>query len=68
MDIVLEQAKNKVLEWSMFQCGMFADPNEMMNGALNYEMLNQMKQERLEKMIINEVNFNFLLYKIKRIS
>ena len=54
MDIVLEQAKNKVMEWSMFQCGMLAEGEGMM-GYLNYDLLNQMKQERLEKMIINEV-------------
>lgn len=52
MEIVLEQAKNKVIEWSLFQCGMLAESSEF---NLNYEVLNQMKQERLEKMIISEI-------------
>ena len=52
MDIVLEQAKNKVIEWSLFQCGMLAEGVE---AVTNYELLNQLKQERLEKMIINEI-------------
>lgn len=52
MNIVLDQAKNKVMEWSMFQCGMLAEGTEFM---MNYDMLNQLKQERLEKMIINEI-------------
>ena len=38
----MKQAKNKVIEWSLFQCGM----------VTNYELLNQLKEERLEKMII----------------
>lgn len=52
MEIVLEQAKNKVIEWCLFQCGILADNSEM---NINYDLLNQMKQERLEKMIINEI-------------
>ena len=53
-EIVLEQAKNKVLEWSLFQCGLLNDNREIA-GMIEPDMLNQIKQERLERMIINEV-------------
>lgn len=53
-EIVLEQAKNKVLEWSLFQCGLLNDNREIA-GMIEPDMLNQIKHERLERMIINEV-------------
>ena len=55
MDIVLEQAKNKVVEISLSMCGYLNEERENNQEIFEREVLQQIRLERLEKVLANEV-------------
>lgn len=55
MDIVLDQAKNKVLEWSINMCGFLNENKDDNQQLCNPEIIEQIRHERIEKLILNEI-------------
>jgi hypothetical protein len=54
---VLERAQERVLDWAMFMCGFIPDKDDSMLGeiAIEEDYLNQIKEDRLIKMLTCEV-------------
>ena len=67
MEIVLDQAKNKVLEYSFALCGFLNEKKENGPELIEPEAVHQLKMERLEKAITSEVlnNFDFIIELLK---
>lgn len=57
MPEVLERAQERVLDWAMFMCGFIPDKDDSMLGdiAIEDDYLNQIKEDRLIKMLTCEV-------------
>ena len=59
IEIVLDQAKNKVMEWSCFQCGIHLENLE--ENLFSIEEFEKLKNEKIERLIMNDVIiFNFI--------
>jgi hypothetical protein len=56
---ILERAQERVLDWGMFVCGFIPDKEDSLLGeiAIEEDYLNQIKEERLVKMLTCEVSF-----------
>jgi hypothetical protein len=54
---LLERAQERVLDWAMFMCGFIPDKDDSMLGeiAIEDDYLNQIKEDRLIKMLTCEV-------------
>ena len=54
---LLERAQERVLDWAMFVCGFIPDKDDSMLGeiAIEEDYLNQIKEDRLIKMLTCEV-------------
>ncbi len=54
---LLERAQERVLDWAMFMCGFIPDKDDSMLGdiAIEEDYLNQIKEDRLIKMLTCEV-------------
>lgn len=54
---VLDRAQERVLDWAMFMCGFIPDKDDSMLGeiAIEDDYLNQIKEDRLIKMLTCEV-------------
>lgn len=57
---VLEKAQERVLDWAMFMCGFIPDKDDSMLGdiAIEDDYLNQIKEDRLIKMLTCEVSYS----------
>lgn len=58
VEAILNQAREKVLNWSSLMCGYLAPANEFQedpSSPANQDSLNQKKEERLSRLITQEV-------------
>ena len=65
MKSILEKTKQRVLQWCSFVCGYLGTGEEILGegfGPLNEEYLAQLKEERLARMLAQEVIFIYETY------
>ena len=60
MNKVIEKAKEKVINWVMNMCGFFGEKDDQLTdktSTLNEEYLAHLREEKLAKMLANDVIF-----------